>query len=627
MTTSATMRDNSLPTLAFYQEKIHTLQQEAEALAPKDASAALKLSQEARQLSETGTFAQAPYQTGVARSRAIAADCHYLLGNYDLSLTEGLAALSLYQDLNLPKAEAEVLVSMARCYHLLGDYDLSMETLLKSLELAERLNDIEGQIAVLNFMGVLYGQLENYAQAIDYYEKCLALLANYKNDKWIATIFNNCCRIYTALGSYDEALDYGHQALIIYEKMGNIHGQVRAHNNLGDAYLQMSNDVEKARYHFQQNLSLVADSEWKQAQIIAMFSMGSLLLREKHLVEAIEYLQDALKLALEINAKRDVYNAHQALSKAFEAQGNYQQALYHYQEFHRVNQDLFNENSDQRFKSLEILHRNKAIQQEAEFYRLRNAELERLREQDLLYFEHLSQIKNNILSTASHDLKNPLSALRNFLYLLDANSKTQDEKGRYYVKQMENQIDRMRNLIGNLLDLARLETGRSLMVETCSLTEFAHDALQGFEFSARQKNITLDFYTKPKHLEASFDPSQLRQALDNLLSNAIKYTPTGGKVILTICQDEKDIIIKVIDNGIGIPPEDIPHIFSHFYRVQHPDYHAIEGTGLGLSIVKTIVEQHGGQVEVQSIVGQGSTFSFTLPLHLPESAALPSLSH
>jgi signal transduction histidine kinase len=141
-----------------------------------------------------------------------------------------------------------------------------------------------------------------------------------------------------------------------------------------------------------------------------------------------------------------------------------------------------------------------------------------------------------------------------------------------------------------------------------------HEVLREFQSSAQHKNIRLQFRAETPERYVACDPFQIRQALDNLVSNAIKYTQNGGQVELIIEQSSVEVLIKVMDNGLGIPETDLPHIFDRFYRVSKESHRDIEGTGLGLAIVKTIVEQHQGKIWVESALGHGTTFSFTLPL-------------
>jgi signal transduction histidine kinase len=116
------------------------------------------------------------------------------------------------------------------------------------------------------------------------------------------------------------------------------------------------------------------------------------------------------------------------------------------------------------------------------------------------------------------------------------------------------------------------------------------------------------------------DEGRLRQIISNLISNAIKYTPPEGRVCVRAESLGQAAKVAIQDNGLGIGPEDQAHIFTRFYRVRTPETESIDGTGLGLSIVKSLVERHGGQIGLESRLGEGSTFFFTLPLTLPEGS-------
>jgi signal transduction histidine kinase len=135
----------------------------------------------------------------------------------------------------------------------------------------------------------------------------------------------------------------------------------------------------------------------------------------------------------------------------------------------------------------------------------------------------------------------------------------------------------------------------------------------GLNVIATQKNIQLDFVPPPDNVIVHIDENYMARVIDNLVSNALKYTPSGGRVKVRATSDDNNATIEVSDTGLGIPEQDLPHIFDAFYRVRQGEYESIEGSGLGLSIVKTIVEQHGGKVKVESKPGQGSTFWVILP--------------
>lgn len=324
-------------------------------------------------------------------------------------------------------------------------------------------------------------------------------------------------------------------------------------------------------------------------------------------------MQRALALATEAGIKKNAYEACQLLSEVYERQGDPKLALTYLKQFIEIKDEVFSEESDRTLKNLTILHHNQKAQVEAEQQR-------KLREEDRHYFESLTLMKNEFISAVSHDLKNPLAVIMSSTYLVRRYGRVDDEKGGQYLDRIENAAMLMRDLINDVFELAKLETGRALNMSQITLREFVQDAVSYFKDSAQKKNIQLEAHLGFDDSIISADSLQIRRTLDNLLSNALKYTPEGGQVDLLVEQTDTQIIFRVADNGLGIPPEDIPKLFQRFYRVQDKAHLAVEGTGLGLAIAKTIVEQHGGTIWVESQLGKGSTFAFSLPRQ-PQQAA------
>jgi len=183
------------------------------------------------------------------------------------------------------------------------------------------------------------------------------------------------------------------------------------------------------------------------------------------------------------------------------------------------------------------------------------------------------------------------------------------------VERIDKAGKQMQTLIQNLLDLARIDLGIELAPEMFDLSQLVEEVAEEFRAQAVAKGQTLiaPSEVRTPGLIVTADPSRLRQVLRNLMSNAIKYTPSGGQITISIEALEDHFKIYVQDTGLGIPAADLPFIFGRFYRGQRDDQRDIEGNGLGLAIVKSIVEQHGGRIEVESTLGQGSRFGITLP--------------
>jgi signal transduction histidine kinase len=238
-------------------------------------------------------------------------------------------------------------------------------------------------------------------------------------------------------------------------------------------------------------------------------------------------------------------------------------------------------------------------------------EIERLREQDRLRYERLSQYKDYLLNTTSHDLKNPLTSI-----MVSAELLRRYLEDPYLIKRLDHieiSATYMRDLICNLLDLARLETGMGLSKEAVSLNELLMTNIVHMEMVALAKRITLVLRPLEDDVMIECDAFQVGQVLQNLISNAVKYSPEEGTVNISAQVNQSWLYVNIMDSGIGIPEADIPHLFERFYRPNTPEHRAPKGSGLGLSIVQEIVHQHGGEVSVKSQAGVGSTFTFSLP--------------
>jgi signal transduction histidine kinase len=176
-------------------------------------------------------------------------------------------------------------------------------------------------------------------------------------------------------------------------------------------------------------------------------------------------------------------------------------------------------------------------------------------------------------------------------------------------------VENMARLVNNLLDLGRIDAGIGLKSEPVVVGVIVDEVVSSLQPQAMQKNIAFTSqYLTEKNLRLEADPALLKQALFNLAENAIKYTNVGGKVVLTLRQSGENILFEVQDNGIGIAPLDLPHMFEKFYRSTRREAYQQRGTGLGLAIVKSIIERHGGKVQVESQLGSGTTFLIVLPL-------------
>jgi len=232
---------------------------------------------------------------------------------------------------------------------------------------------------------------------------------------------------------------------------------------------------------------------------------------------------------------------------------------------------------------------------------------------DVTQFKDLERIKNEFIATASHDLKNPISAIMGYGRLIEKVGPLNDQQKEFIIG-LHRASTQMYELVLNLLEMSRHDLDSPLNLNEVSLNEILESQVVEFGSQVQGKKHHLELDPPKEDFTVNVDIQRIRQVMQNLVGNAIKYTPSEGRIEISTEQENNNVWIKVSDNGLGIPENDLPHIFDKFYRVQANDRTDVQGNGLGLAIVKTIVEQHGGEVHVESALGEGSIFSFSLPL-------------
>lgn len=231
--------------------------------------------------------------------------------------------------------------------------------------------------------------------------------------------------------------------------------------------------------------------------------------------------------------------------------------------------------------------------------------------QDITHLKELDRLKSEMVSNVSHDLRSPLTSIKGFADLMPLAGPLNDQQ-LYFLSKVQHGVDNVTAMISDLLDLGRIEAEVWMEMSPCNLQDIAQKAIAGLQSAAELKQQTLSLQSPPDLPEVMGNAIRLSQVLSNLIGNAIKYTPSQGRVTVSMSAHGEQIIVAVQDDGIGISSQDMPHIFEKFYRVKSAATDGIVGTGLGLALVKSIVEKHGGRIWVQSLPGAGSTFSVLL---------------
>jgi len=232
---------------------------------------------------------------------------------------------------------------------------------------------------------------------------------------------------------------------------------------------------------------------------------------------------------------------------------------------------------------------------------------------DVSELRRLETVRREFVANVSHELRTPLTSIRALVETLESGAIDDQAIMMDFLGRIVGEVDRLNALVEDLLDLARLEAGRTpLNLERSEIGDVVRHGVDRLRPQVERARLSLTVMVEEGLPAIDVDVKRIEQVLLNLVHNAIKFTPPGGEIAISVARDGADVVVRVRDTGVGIAPEELNRLFERFYKSDKA--RRSEGTGLGLAIAKHIVQLHGGDIAVESTQGEGSTFSFTLPI-------------
>ncbi|MFK7805919.1 MAG: ATP-binding protein [Anaerolineae bacterium] len=585
-------------------DDVHAQNDLADNLRSKDPGCSLRHAQNAEDLARSIS-----YSLGVANALRAKTFAHHRIGDYYNALKSAEEAFQLYELLNQNELKSKLLIKVGGIYSELGDLAQGLKMLLEALDFFKEANDRKTQADILYRIGILHSLMENSNLAVENYLQSIEIYNELGHTLAAARTHNSCCVDYTILSEYKEAEKHGEHAVAFFKETDDPFALGVAISSVGELHLAKGG-YKEAIEHFDQALILCQKTSSNTASVEVLET--KINLAKAHIFNeepeiAFRHLHFALTHAETQGLTPMAMRCHQLLSEVNEIEGELPTALFHLKKHIELKELISAKANERELHHLQILHKTKEAQTE-------NERLKLLRESDWANFQRLAQIKDDFLHHATHDIKNPLLIINTSTYLIRAKLSEQNESINRHIDQIDAQSERIRHLVEDVLDLAQLEAVPLNSTKPINLSNWLNDFENRFRILAESKNINLSVGTTPENLIGSINEQRLEQAIDNILSNALKYTPQGGRVHLSAIKQDAKLQIQIMDNGLGIPEESIPHLFDRFYRVNNQaDNLEIEGTGLGLSIAKLSVEQQGGTIHVDSTINKGTTFSINLP--------------
>ena len=543
---------------------------------------------------------------GVVDSAMIAVNFNHL-GNifsdqnqFEKALNYYQKSISFIQDQERMKAIS--MMNIGLIHYRLEDYEKASEYFFACLETAER---IDAKLVIAHSyqkIGLLKRVVDEYEEAKSYYSQAIEMFEVINDRSMLAYVHSNLAGIHSDEGNFDLAIEELLLSLSLQEEIDDRVGLCYTVNNLGLAYRDSGN-------------------------------------QEK----AIEYLSNAISLAKEVGVLLINKDAVEALSEIYAKNGNYSLAYEYYREFKVLDDSTFNEAKTSRIAELEEKYQNEQKQQEIDLLSAENqiAALELSKQENFRNYlivaafllvlligvvysryqvkaranaklKELDHLKTNFFTNISHEFRTPLTLILSPLQKLL--QKSHDNESRHALGLIHRNAIRLNELINQLLDLSKLEAGKlSMQVSNGNLQEYLKIMAASFQSLADTKNITFEVMVEEAPTEAYYDENKLSQILNNLLSNAFKFTPEGQRIEFLVVMKEQIAHISVTDQGPGIPEAEQVLIFQRFHQGKNNHWN-VAGTGVGLTLSRELALLHQGDIELQSKLGQGSTFTFHFPI-------------
>ncbi len=509
------------------------------------------------------------------------------------------SALDIWRVLDNKNKMAESYNNIGTIHYNTGNYRDALHYYLTATEYKEELDDALGLSRCYFNIAVLYAKREFYQKALDYHSKALSIRQDLKEDKGVIASLTSLAGIYTQLEHFTLSIDYYKEVLDLLESSENEYALSKVYYELGEAYNKTGNFYLGLDYLLKA-LKILEQKPYQADLAVCLLKIGRAYVQIKKYEAAIPVLEQSLNIMNQIDLKKCLDEVYHNMAKAYAELGKYEKSnQYLWQYTNLITQTYQNEKA----KAIIEIETKYAIQK-------KEREIESLNrtQSDL---QHQNQELYEFAGKAAHDLKEPLRMIGSFSGLFYRRyAPTIDEQGKEFLDIIQDAVERMNQLVTNLLQYAKAGKN-ALKVEKVDLNGVLSTVKQNLQLTIKEKNATIKVDDLPK---VTANLTNMIQLFQNLIGNGLKFQNVGKQPIIEVTVEEKEGVyfFKIKDNGVGIEEENQQRIFEAFDRLHSKTEY--EGTGLGLAICKKIVQGLGGEIWVESVYGEGACFCFKLPV-------------
>ncbi len=583
------------------------------------------------------------YDKGIGNSLNFIGVVYHIKSNYTEALNYYMQSLEVQKEIGYKKGIAYTYNNIGSLYYDQTEYHKALQFYLKSLTIQEEIKNIKGIVSASTNVGLIYYEQKKYNTALEYFTKSLQFAEEAHDSSVASSIMTNIGLIYYDMGNTDKALNCYTRALKYAQATGAKNVEAALLNNIGDVYKKLL-QFPLALEYYEKTLNTNREIGDKKGIASAYLSLGDMYRSMNDFVKAHACFDSCLYTAEQIGDKERVKESYKYKAEIYELAGNYTDAFECYRKFHLVNDSIYNEESNKNLLELQTKYETEKKEKEIQLL-TRESELQKLvlknnrilmyssltglllvliivvviyrsyrtKQRTLKKETELSNLKSQFVNTVTHEFRTPIAAIMSSSRLLNEYYETwsKDERSEFF-RQIGDSVDQMKLMLEKASVIGKDQSGKMLfnpkLLHLETFCKHIKDETQAlFE---EIPDINMEFRSEIGTVLA--DKELLRHIIGNLLSNAVKYSPGIEPVGFIIDLANGNICFTISDHGIGIPEEDMKHLFEMFHRCSNAE--EIKGTGLGLSIVKRSVDLHKGEIKITSELGKGTSVSVLIPL-------------
>lgn len=514
--------------------------------------------------------------------------------------------------------------------NLAGDDEKALSILFELLDFTNNEALKKYQSKIYTDIGFVFYFKSDFKNALAYFKKSYNIKLANNDSTDLGGSYSNLGSCYSKINEFDSAEYFILKAKDFYLENNDSLKLANVYNNLGNFYFRKKKDLKLAKQNFNKALTIYSLKKDKRNQGISVANLGNIKLAEQDFELGTQLLKEALHTADSIafpalkryalESLKDFYANQSQFDSAFQ----YQKRLYGFNDSLKV--------ADQQ-KVIEALEAQYKFKEQAHNIAIKDLKINQLVALSIVLFliliilfllvfyfrqrkivkEELEKVKSDFFSKIAHEFKTPLSLV--IAPLEEMLEQPKDDIDYTKLALATKNAHQVLHLINQLLDVAKLEEKRMPLIKSYGdLVIFIEEIVENYRVLAAERGVKLEFKTNIDEFFLKFDSDKIKKVIENILSNAIKYTKPNSSVKINMETVEKHLIIRIKDQGAGLSQEEMKSIFDKFYRTTSSEESKITGTGLGLSLAKDLVELHGGEISVSSKIGEGSSFSISIPI-------------